>query len=90
MKNLEKRPPMSGNTVRPGMCTPMKKPGSASARYNEPLLTGRKASRRGSRQGSRASSMGNLTGNKHFVVDQGDREQWVCIFKPIKKSHSYV
>ncbi len=82
LQNTQKSTPDSaGPNARIKPCTPMNKPGSAAARYNEPLLTGRKASRHGSRQGSRygskAGSTGNLTGNKHFIVDQTDRETWM-------------
>lgn len=82
MQNLAQPKPMtSQGVVRPvtGMCTPLRKPGTASSRYNEPLLTGRKASRQGSRKASRAASMGNITESKHFIVDQSDREAWVLI-----------
>lgn len=78
MQNLQK-PMTSQSATRPvtGMCTPLRKPGTASSRYNEPLLTGRKASRQGSRKASRAASMGNITASKHFIVDQSDREAWM-------------
>jgi hypothetical protein len=86
MKNLQNNiqksaPDSAAPNGRHKPCTPMNKPGSAAARYNEPLLTGRKASRHGSRHGSRygskAGSTGNLTGNKHFIVDQSEREAWM-------------
>ena len=82
MQNLAPKPMTSQGAVRPvpGVATPLKKPGTASSRYNEPLLTGRKVTRQGSRRLSRAASMGNVTGNKHFIVDQHDREAWVFIF----------
>lgn len=78
MKNLQKnsqaRPSTTANA---GMCTPLRKPGSSATRYNEPLLTGRKKSRAGSKRFSRGASSGRLTGNKHFIVDQSDRETWM-------------
>ncbi len=54
-------------------------PASSSGRLNEPLLTGRRASRqsrqsRQNRTGSKAMSSG-----KKYIVDQSEREAWVII-----------
>ena len=51
-------------------------PPSSYGRLNEPLLTGRRTNRL-----SRGSRGMGLTGKKHYVVEQDDREAWVFKFK---------